>query len=303
MEIVAEARNGIGTPYRHQGSLKGVACDCIGLVRGVWRALYRRGAGDGAGLFARLGRGLRAGDTGGGRNPAHDPGAGHAGRRPSSPPPSPATSCSSAGSRACRRSTPPSWSRSDRDGRSAAASSMPMTPPRRSPRSTSRRNGASGSSPPTAFHFLVPVRYLSVIFMAVLVHALQEAGSAERATGIRHKKKNFIKKKKKKKIFFFFFFLRPTAEGLSDDDAGPLRGRAAVGSIFGPVGAILGRAPAPPPDMRSTSGCSAGGRHGKARGWRPPISRPRPRATHRPHARPGAAPAARSSGQPASKRR
>jgi NlpC/P60 family putative phage cell wall peptidase len=38
--IVAEARSWIGTPYRHQASLKGVGCDCLGLVRGVWRALY-----------------------------------------------------------------------------------------------------------------------------------------------------------------------------------------------------------------------------------------------------------------------
>ncbi len=37
--IVAEARSWIGTPYRHQASLKGVGCDCLGLVRGVWRAL------------------------------------------------------------------------------------------------------------------------------------------------------------------------------------------------------------------------------------------------------------------------
>jgi NlpC/P60 family putative phage cell wall peptidase len=38
-EIVAEARAWIGTPYRHQASLKGVGCDCLGLVRGVWRGL------------------------------------------------------------------------------------------------------------------------------------------------------------------------------------------------------------------------------------------------------------------------
>jgi len=38
--VVAEARRWIGTPYRHQGSRKGVGCDCLGLVRGVWRALY-----------------------------------------------------------------------------------------------------------------------------------------------------------------------------------------------------------------------------------------------------------------------
>jgi NlpC/P60 family putative phage cell wall peptidase len=38
-QIVAEARSWIGTPYRHQASLKGVGCDCLGLVRGVWREL------------------------------------------------------------------------------------------------------------------------------------------------------------------------------------------------------------------------------------------------------------------------
>lgn len=38
--IVAEARAWIGTPYRHQASLKGVGCDCLGLIRGVWRTLY-----------------------------------------------------------------------------------------------------------------------------------------------------------------------------------------------------------------------------------------------------------------------
>lgn len=35
--IVAAAREWIGTPYRHQASLRGVGCDCLGLVRGVWR--------------------------------------------------------------------------------------------------------------------------------------------------------------------------------------------------------------------------------------------------------------------------
>ena len=38
--IIAEARGWLGTPYQHQASLKGVGCDCLGLVRGVWRALY-----------------------------------------------------------------------------------------------------------------------------------------------------------------------------------------------------------------------------------------------------------------------
>ncbi|MES1157224.1 MAG: NlpC/P60 family protein [Alphaproteobacteria bacterium] len=37
--ILAEARDWIGTPYRHQASAKGAGCDCLGLVRGVWRAL------------------------------------------------------------------------------------------------------------------------------------------------------------------------------------------------------------------------------------------------------------------------
>jgi NlpC/P60 family putative phage cell wall peptidase len=37
---VAEARGWIGTPYRHQASCRGAGADCLGLVRGVWRALY-----------------------------------------------------------------------------------------------------------------------------------------------------------------------------------------------------------------------------------------------------------------------
>ena len=37
--IVAEARAWVGTPYRHQASLKGVGSDCLGLVRGVFRAV------------------------------------------------------------------------------------------------------------------------------------------------------------------------------------------------------------------------------------------------------------------------
>lgn len=40
--IVAEAAGWVGTPYRHQASLKGVGCDCLGLVRGVWRTVYGR---------------------------------------------------------------------------------------------------------------------------------------------------------------------------------------------------------------------------------------------------------------------
>lgn len=33
------ARAWLGTPCRHQASVKGVATDCLGLVRGVWREL------------------------------------------------------------------------------------------------------------------------------------------------------------------------------------------------------------------------------------------------------------------------
>jgi NlpC/P60 family putative phage cell wall peptidase len=35
--IVAAARRWIGTPYLHQASLLHVGCDCLGLVRGIWR--------------------------------------------------------------------------------------------------------------------------------------------------------------------------------------------------------------------------------------------------------------------------
>ncbi len=38
--VLAEARSWLGTPYQHQASAKGAGCDCLGLVRGVWRALY-----------------------------------------------------------------------------------------------------------------------------------------------------------------------------------------------------------------------------------------------------------------------
>ena len=41
-EIVAEARRWIGTPYRHQASLRGAGCDCLGLLRGVWREVLGR---------------------------------------------------------------------------------------------------------------------------------------------------------------------------------------------------------------------------------------------------------------------
>ena len=36
-DIVDAARAWLGTPYHHQASLRSVGCDCLGLVRGVWR--------------------------------------------------------------------------------------------------------------------------------------------------------------------------------------------------------------------------------------------------------------------------
>lgn len=38
--ILMAAIGWLGTPYRHQGSTKHVGCDCLGLVRGVWREVY-----------------------------------------------------------------------------------------------------------------------------------------------------------------------------------------------------------------------------------------------------------------------
>lgn len=40
VRVVDLARGWIGTPYRHQASVQGAGCDCLGLVRGIWRALY-----------------------------------------------------------------------------------------------------------------------------------------------------------------------------------------------------------------------------------------------------------------------
>lgn len=36
-DIAGLAREWIGTPYHHQASAKGIGCDCLGLLRGVWR--------------------------------------------------------------------------------------------------------------------------------------------------------------------------------------------------------------------------------------------------------------------------
>lgn len=35
--LVAAAKSWIGTPYRHRAALCGVGCDCLGLIRGIWR--------------------------------------------------------------------------------------------------------------------------------------------------------------------------------------------------------------------------------------------------------------------------
>lgn len=40
VDVVARARGWIGTPYLHQASVKGVGCDCLGLLRGIWREVY-----------------------------------------------------------------------------------------------------------------------------------------------------------------------------------------------------------------------------------------------------------------------
>jgi NlpC/P60 family putative phage cell wall peptidase len=34
--IICVTRSWLGTPYIHQASLKGVGCDCLGLIRGVY---------------------------------------------------------------------------------------------------------------------------------------------------------------------------------------------------------------------------------------------------------------------------
>ena len=38
--VLAIARSWLGTPYLHQSSVRGVGCDCLGLARGIWRALH-----------------------------------------------------------------------------------------------------------------------------------------------------------------------------------------------------------------------------------------------------------------------
>jgi NlpC/P60 family putative phage cell wall peptidase len=39
-QVLDVARQWLDTPYQHQASAKGAGCDCLGLIRGIWRALY-----------------------------------------------------------------------------------------------------------------------------------------------------------------------------------------------------------------------------------------------------------------------
>lgn len=38
-EIVLATRRWLHTPYRHRSATRGAGCDCLGLIRGVWRDL------------------------------------------------------------------------------------------------------------------------------------------------------------------------------------------------------------------------------------------------------------------------
>ncbi|MGH1329679.1 MAG: NlpC/P60 family protein [Paracoccaceae bacterium] len=40
IDWAALAQSWIGTPYVHQASAKGAGCDCLGLIRGMWREVY-----------------------------------------------------------------------------------------------------------------------------------------------------------------------------------------------------------------------------------------------------------------------
>jgi NlpC/P60 family putative phage cell wall peptidase len=38
--IIKEALEWVGTPYKHQASLKGKGSDCVGLLFGIWKTIY-----------------------------------------------------------------------------------------------------------------------------------------------------------------------------------------------------------------------------------------------------------------------
>lgn len=44
-KLIALTRAWVGTPYHHQQSLRGVGCDCLGLVRGVYEAYMNEPTG------------------------------------------------------------------------------------------------------------------------------------------------------------------------------------------------------------------------------------------------------------------
>lgn len=46
LDVISAARDWIGTPYVHQAATKGAGCDCLGLIRGVWRELGCADVGD-----------------------------------------------------------------------------------------------------------------------------------------------------------------------------------------------------------------------------------------------------------------
>ncbi len=39
-QVAALARDWVGTPYVAGASVQGAGCDCLGLVRGIWRAVH-----------------------------------------------------------------------------------------------------------------------------------------------------------------------------------------------------------------------------------------------------------------------
>lgn len=39
-QVLQIAEKWLGTPYRHGASRVNVGCDCLGLIRGIWRELY-----------------------------------------------------------------------------------------------------------------------------------------------------------------------------------------------------------------------------------------------------------------------
>lgn len=43
-DVIAYARDWLGTPYVHQACKKHVGCDCLGLLRGVWKDIYEADA-------------------------------------------------------------------------------------------------------------------------------------------------------------------------------------------------------------------------------------------------------------------